>query len=157
MSADTSEPQPDWIRQGECNACGDCCRQATNLIQVDVPIPDEAYGRVRYGEPVSRLAELGGMPVFRIVGPVLLPCPQLDGDRCQIHETKPQYCRDTPATPDDIEGLPRCSYYFVHRETGEIRAGGPEMLAAITWAQQELERQIKGEGQNSPMGLLGQA
>jgi Fe-S-cluster containining protein len=116
----------DWIRQGECNQCGDCCRQATNLITVSVPIPDEAYGRVRYGEPVGRVQQLGGVPVFHIRGPVLLPCPKLDGDRCGIHETKPEYCRITPCAPEDIEGLPKCSYWFVHRDTGEIKGKPPQ-------------------------------
>lgn len=106
----------DWIRHGECNQCGDCCRQATNLIQVQVPIADEAYGRIRYGEP----SQVGGLSLFTIRGPVLMPCPKLEGDRCSMHDTKPQYCVDNPSRPEDIEGT-RCSYWFVHRETGEVR------------------------------------
>lgn len=113
--------ESDWIRQGECNQCGDCCRQATNLITVGVPIADEAYGRVRYGEPTGRIEQLGGIPVFQIRGPVLMPCPKLNGDRCSINDTKPDYCRDKPSLPEDIDGLTRCSYWFVHRETGEVR------------------------------------
>ena len=113
--------ESDWIRQGECNQCGDCCRQATNLITVGVPIADEAYGRVRYGEPTGHIEQLGGIPVFQIRGPVLMPCPKLNGDRCSINDTKPDYCRDKPSLPEDIDGLTRCSYWFVHRETGEVR------------------------------------
>ena len=115
----------EWIRHGECNECGDCCREATNHLTLHVPIADEAYGRIRYGEPVRRAEQLGGIPVFSIRGPIRLPCPQLAGDRCTIHATRPQYCLDTPVTPDDIEGLARCSYWFVHRETGEIRGNLP--------------------------------
>ena len=143
----------DWIRHGECNQCGDCCRQATNPVSLLVPIEDEAYGRVRYGEPVLRSG--AGPPVFQIRGPVVLPCPQLDGDRCGLQATKPQYCQDTPLTPDDIEQLPRCSYYFVHRQTGEIRAASPQMHAAITFVQREVERIAKGEGMERPRGILG--
>lgn len=119
--SESNGPASDWIRQGECNQCGDCCRQATNCISLLVPIQDEAYGRVRYGEPQTKFVDKSGFPVFHIRGPVYLPCPKLDGDRCGIHETKPQYCKDTPLTPEDIEGLPRCSFTFVHRETGEVR------------------------------------
>jgi Fe-S-cluster containining protein len=111
----------DWIRQGECNQCGDCCRQATNCLTLLMPIKDEAYGRVRYGAPQTKYVDKSGDPVFLIRGPLYLPCEQLDGDRCRIHETKPQYCREMPSAPDAIEGLPRCSYWFVHRETGEIK------------------------------------
>jgi|CXWL01.1.fsa_nt_gi Fe-S-cluster containining protein len=111
----------DWIRQGECNQCGDCCRQATNLITIGVPLADEAYGRVRFGEPIGRVEQLGGIPVFQIRGPLLMACPKLDGDRCGLQAEKPQTCSDSPLTPADIDGLPRCSYWFVHRETGEIR------------------------------------
>ena len=112
-------PMTDWIRHGECNACGDCCRQATNLIQIVVPIADEAYGRVRYGDPVGMVPG-SSVPVFAIRGPLLMPCPKLNGDRCSVHETKPQTCADSPLTPDDIEGT-RCSYWFVHRQTGAVR------------------------------------
>lgn len=111
----------DWIRHGECNGCGDCCRQATNCMTLLIPIQDEAYGRARYGDPHPRFLGNDGSPVFEVRGPLLMPCPKLDGDQCTIHETKPQYCRDMPCAPEDIEGLPRCSYWFVHRETGEVQ------------------------------------
>ena len=110
----------DWIRHGECNQCGDCCRQATNSLSLLVPIADEAYGRVRYGAPVPQPPGHAGPPLFHIRGPLLMPCPKLDGDRCSIHETKPQYCIDNPSSPEDVEGT-RCSYWFEDRETGELR------------------------------------
>ena len=108
----------EWIRHGECNQCGDCCCQATNCISMQVAIEDEAYGRIRFGEP-KRWHH--GIPMFMIRGPITLPCPQLQGDRCGMQEEKPQYCRDTPCQPEDIELLPRCSYWFVHHETGEVK------------------------------------
>lgn len=110
----------EWIRHGECNQCGDCCRQATNSLSLLVPIADEAYGRVRYGAPVAPSPGHDGPLLFHIRGPLLMPCPQLDGDRCAIHETKPQYCIDNPSSPEDVEGT-RCSYWFEDRETGELR------------------------------------
>ena len=118
----------DWIRQGECNGCGECCRQATNCIDVLIPIKDEAYGRMRFGAPVTlppeRQQQLSpeqqaGL-LFRARGPVYLPCPQLQGNLCSINDTKPQFCRDWPTQPEDIEQL-GCSYWFVHRTTGEIK------------------------------------
>lgn len=111
----------DWTRHGECNQCGDCCRQATNCVSMLVGIDDQEYGRVRYGEPRM----VGRLPMFHVRGPILAPCPKLDGDRCTINETKPEYCRETPCAPEDIEGLPRCSYWFVHKQTGEIK-GTPD-------------------------------
>lgn len=109
----------EWIRDGECNQCGDCCRQATNLIQIVTPIADEPYGRARYGEPVG-CAPGDKTPMFLIRGPILMPCPKLEGDRCTIQEAKPQTCVDSPSRPEDIEGT-RCSYRFVHRTTGEVK------------------------------------
>ncbi|MGL4296285.1 MAG: YkgJ family cysteine cluster protein [Aestuariivirga sp.] len=122
----TTDRDSDWIMQGECNQCGDCCRQATNLITIGVTIADEAYGRVRFGEPIGQVNGLGGVRVFQIRGPLLQTCPQLDGDRCAIHDTKPDHCKTKPSLPEDIEGLPRCSYYFVHRETGDVRGVRPQ-------------------------------
>lgn len=111
---------PEWIRKGECNECGDCCRQGTNLLSIAIPIKDVVYGRIRFGEPLVEIPG-GGAAVFQIRGPILMVCPKLEGDRCSIQGEKPETCRDSPVTPDDIEGLTRCSYWFVHRETGEIR------------------------------------
>lgn len=111
----------DWIRRGEFNQCGDCCRQAMNCVSLLIPIKDEQYGRVRFGAPHPQFRGPDDSPVFHVRGPIALACPEQVGDQCRLHETKPQYCQDTPITPDDIEGLPRCSYWFVHRETGEIR------------------------------------
>lgn len=152
--SESNGPVSDWIRQGECNQCGDCCRQATNCVSLLVPIQDEAYGRVRFGAPTSRAASLRGVPIFEIRGPLLSPCQKLDGDRCGIHETKPQYCKDTPLAPEDIDGLPRCSFYFKHRKTGEIRAASVGMLAAITFAEQKLTRLMRGADESVPMGIV---
>lgn len=121
--------ETDWIRKGECNECGECCRQATNCVDVLIPIQrvNEAYGRVRFGEPI--LPVVHGIRrqeteqtalLFRARGPVVMPCPKLDGDRCTIQDTKPQYCHEWPYQPDDVEAL-KCSYWFVNEKTGEIR------------------------------------
>jgi len=116
----------DWIRHGECNQCGDCCRQATNPVEVLVPL-EASYGRVRFGEPV-RLTMENGTPVtlFRIRGPILNPCPELRGNLCGIQASKPMACVVFPTEPLQIEGT-RCSYWFEHRQTGAIkRAESPE-------------------------------
>lgn len=114
-------PVSPWVRHGECNQCGDCCRQATNCLSILIPVKDEAYGRIRFGAPQAQFVGKVPDPVFLVRGPILLPCPEQVGDQCRLHETKPQYCKDTPCAPEDIEGLPRCSYWFVHRETGEVK------------------------------------
>lgn len=109
----------DWTRYGECNECGDCCRQATSPVEVSFEESDEAYGRIRFGEPVRRTDH--GLSVFSVRGPILSPCPKLDGDRCTIHATRPATCRDSPTGPEGLEGLPRCSYMFLNKLTGEVR------------------------------------
>jgi Fe-S-cluster containining protein len=109
----------EWIRHGECNQCGDCCRHASNAITLFVPIADREYARVRFGEPVAP------PDLYQLVGPILMPCPKLDGDRCGIHDTKPTFCTEAPFKPEDVEGT-RCSYWFEHRETGEIVRITPE-------------------------------
>lgn len=111
----------EWVRQGDCNQCGDCCRQAVNPITMFIPIKDEAYGRIRFGEHVS--VDRAGVKVFAARGPLYAPCPLLQGDKCGIQGEKPQYCQDTPCSPEDIELLPRCSYTFVNTRTGEVRGG----------------------------------
>lgn len=117
------ERAEDWERIGECNSCGDCCRHATNCIDVVLPFDDEAFGRVRFGEPVTRIG-IEGPYVFKIRGPVYAPCPQLielmPMTQCQVYDTRPQTCRDFPTSPSDIEGT-RCSYTFLHRTTNELR------------------------------------
>jgi Fe-S-cluster containining protein len=110
-----------WVRQGECNECGDCCRQSTSPVEAVFQETDEAYGRIRFGEPIIQRP---GLMVFRARGPILSPCPMLDGDRCSIHATRPATCRDSPKTPAELEGLPRCSYTFINAETGEARFAG---------------------------------
>ena len=124
----------EWERKGECNQCGECCRQATNCVDVLIPIhpKDEAFGRVRFGDPIvprlhgaNRLPPAEGsaiaMLMFRARGPVVHPCPKLDGDRCTIEAQKPEYCREFPVNPEDIDGLGKCSYWFVNQNTGEIK------------------------------------
>jgi len=69
-----------------------------------------------------------GIPMFTVRGPILMPCPKLDGDRCSIYETRPQSCQDSPRSPKDIEGLPRCSYVFINSITGEVRTGASPAL-----------------------------
>lgn len=109
----------EWTRQGECNQCGECCRQATNLTSQLIPIADVEYGRKRFGEPIPG-AFVKGAPVFHVRGAILKTCPELRGDLCGVHDNKPKTCRDLPLTPLDIEALDKCSYTFVHRVTGEV-------------------------------------
>ena len=116
------QSRSQWVRHGDCNSCGDCCRQATTPVQILVQIDDGAYGRARYGEPtVTQVGDGFTQEYFAIRGPILMPCPQQVGDLCGIHDTKPYTCSDLPRDPEELEGLPRCSYFFVNQLTGEIR------------------------------------
>ena len=69
--------------------------------------------------------ELRGIPLVRhsigseYVDLMKLPvkCKHLaDDGMCSIYEQRPDICREFPATPLDLEGLERCTYYFTQTE-----------------------------------------
>jgi hypothetical protein len=78
-----------WVREGECNRCGDCC--------IGNPFPDLTD------------RDDGMCP--------LLSLTRTDGTRvCTVHETDNWYwaaaCRHWPSKPEQIAHLPRCSFRF---------------------------------------------
>lgn len=81
-----------WIRMGECNRCGDCCRP--DLLQARIKAYEEA-----------------GMP-YKLVNK---NCEKFDPETglCNNYENRPEMCKIFPLHQTDIVALPRCGYYFI--------------------------------------------
>ena len=100
-----------WVRHGECDSCGFCCR-AISMVQVDFESDDPDFLAVRRIPPDGRK-----------VLPIWDPCQHLtDAGRCGIYPQRPRTCREWPTTPLDVQDAP-CTYWFENTETGE-RVGG---------------------------------
>ena len=78
-----------WLRTGDCNGCGECCRNGDPFLGQRGPAEIE-----------------GACPLLRLV----------DGlHRCSGHGTDPYYlggCNVFPQMPDQIADYPSCSYRF---------------------------------------------
>jgi|GEM_PF-1411379 len=81
-----------YIRRGECNRCGDCCKPR---FFVD----EEA--KEWYRE--NGLPENGQCQFLALVD---------DEWTCTIHIARSEYCRAFPWHPDNLIGLDKCSYLF---------------------------------------------
>jgi Fe-S-cluster containining protein len=112
-----------WIRHGECNGCGACCRTLVQHIEVRVPVPPLGAD---YQAARGFAIAADGTALLR--GMLVSPCPQLTlENRCRLHpvwngaeSVKPQHCQDYPTAPEQITAYP-CSYWF--ERDGE-RVGG---------------------------------
>ena len=101
------------MRTGECNGCAACCRFV--ILQVN-PQYMEADKRSWIEMHGIRLFEQDGGTWARITA----TCQHLTAEnKCSIHDTRPQTCRDFPAVQSDIDivdafvGERVCSYSFV--------------------------------------------
>lgn len=79
-----------WIRLGECNQCGDCCKSETVEARIE------------------KYKEMGLEFDYH-------PCDKQDPETglCTIYGNRPKHCRDFPVDPIDLACLPRCGYYFI--------------------------------------------
>lgn len=105
-----------WVRKGECNGCGFCCRTIA-LVQLEFPnlLSDPEFLKVRGIAP-------NGVKTLHVID----PCSQLSEDnKCNIYEDRPKTCVDFPSEPDLVVDTP-CSYWFENTETGEIVRGNPQ-------------------------------
>ena len=103
-----SRSSDGWVRHGDCNGCGACCRVLLHPLTVRVrpPLDDPHYLQVRGVTVVDGWAML--------TGSLVAPCPELTTEqRCALHGTdaKPRYCQDYPTAPEQIAAFP-CSYWF---------------------------------------------
>jgi Fe-S-cluster containining protein len=105
-----------WVRHGECNGCGACCRTLIErlTVRLEPSITEPAYLAAR-----GLMLRDDGTVVA--TGELVAPCPQLTAEnQCRIQATKPQWCQDYPTHPDQVLTKP-CSYWF---EQDGIRLGG---------------------------------
>ena len=86
-----------YRREGDCNQCGECCTRVIGK-----------YGRLAR-EKIKILEEKGWEKRDK--------CAYLgwrEGKAyCKVHKERPWICMLFPEGPDDLEGLPNCSYTFV--------------------------------------------
>jgi len=82
----------EYVRRGECNRCGDCCKPRFF-------ISEEA--REFYLQ--NGLPENGQCQFLAFIDGVWT---------CTIHAERPDHCRRFPWHPDQLSTLPRCSYTF---------------------------------------------
>jgi Fe-S-cluster containining protein len=85
-----------YIRRGDCNRCGDCCKPRF-LIHEDA--------REFYRE--NGLPENGQCQFLALVD---------DLRTCTMYANRASFCQAFPWHPDQIKGLDRCSYTFVSAE-----------------------------------------
>lgn len=101
------------MRGGYCkDDCAACC--SFLVLQVN-----PAYAE---NEDLKRWVELHGIRLQKRGGAlwahIPLPCNALDGTKCGIYETRPNICREWPASQGDIDelyswtGEPVCTYTF---------------------------------------------
>ena len=118
----------EYERTGECNQCGDCCKNK-KVINFDMIDGDKRShgGDTTNGE--GRWSEIDNGKQREFIrfymGPdkQLLPCTALGPDnRCIEQElgTKPWVCAVWPTVPSDIEPFENCSYQFVEINSWEF-------------------------------------
>lgn len=101
-----------WVKKGECDGCGYCCKAITHPIEIDFSGNDPDWLKAR-GIPKDGIKWLA----------VIDPCPQLtEENRCTIYEDRPNQCKDFPTDPSQLERIP-CTYWFENVVTGE-KIGG---------------------------------
>lgn len=87
-----------WVRSGECNRCGECCRSGD-------PFGGEA------GTPVVE----GACPFYRVDADGLGGC----ADRTSGNLYYTNGCAKWPSLPAHVVDYPSCSYVFTRVEVTE--------------------------------------
>lgn len=107
-----------YLRQGACNSCGQCCQgyvqySVAGLIDKDNP---RQGGEATTGKGVwAETGNNGHRVFFRMRGytPNNEKCRHLQEDhRCSSYENRPTICREWPFSPQDTSLFSRCSYTF---------------------------------------------
>ncbi len=126
-----------WVRKGECNHCGQCCKDAALITfdikdksMLDTPdnhLPEDfnaraggnlagTYGRWSETEYEGRRTYFGNMHRAKPdPDKPHLPCSAWIDERCSIQAAgmeKPHICAVWPMAPKDIEDFDECSYTF---------------------------------------------
>ena len=114
----------EYVRDGICKQCGDCCKTTINMRMVD----GDKYTHGGYTtDGDGRWSEVSNNGTKEYVKFYMpheeegnSPCPALalDGSNvCLWHDSeegdKPWACRVWPTAPSDIESFENCTYKFV--------------------------------------------
>ena len=104
--------QPNWIRKGECNNCGYCCRFPFDPLTLFFPKGDpllEQFLKIR-GFVEGHSDGQRGQGCHALA---YQKCPHHIGERCDLwaKPERPQLCHDFPSKPSQVVSTP-CSYWF---------------------------------------------
>ena len=113
-----------WVRKGECNNCGYCCRFSFDPVRLFFPNPTaklEQFLRIRGFLDEVDQGERGVASFAR----VYLKCQHHIDDKCAIFNSpeRPQMCHDFPEKPSQVIHTP-CSYWFEDADGREKPIGG---------------------------------
>lgn len=105
----------------ECQRCGWCCENVTiNVCHSDM-LRWRSQERWDILIEISYLDNYGkmgdGFYIAKTTFSPKQPCPFLDGNECDIHDTKPRACKDAPM---GYESFPNCPA-FIRQDDDTIR------------------------------------
>ena len=123
-----------WKRIGECNRCGDCCRDffIGLLINPDEnpKFTEDEMRWFNYHEKTEAVMDTDsdGNPIKKIK--IKLKCKNLienpDGTTsCKIYPNRPDwFCKQFPYNPMELKDLPRCGFKFIQRKKAKRKKNG---------------------------------
>lgn len=89
-----------WVRKGDCNRCGDCCKTG-----------DPFVGQLNITPRVD-----GACPLFKFnsdgLGTCMYRTGEIISDNILIKNYTENACSKWPQAPEQIEGFSNCSYTF---------------------------------------------
>lgn len=122
---DKNQEARKWVRHGDCNHCGWCCKFSFDPVMMFFPNPDERraeFLKVRGFWEASEGRDKG----LAAWGQVYLRCQyHTDDNKCVIFDKpeRPRMCHDFPETPQQVKNTP-CSYWFEDSEGNTIGGDG---------------------------------
>ena len=104
-----------YIRVGKCLRCGKCC----TMEHLFKSMPRKDKEALRKNNPIL-------YRLFALAAKQKVKCPYLEYRNgkayCTIYPNRPQFCREYPATPEDL--IPGCGYRFIKVEEERERGDG---------------------------------
>jgi Fe-S-cluster containining protein len=108
-----------YIRVGECNMCGACCRGIINFSVVNMIEKDNPDNGGKATSQEGQWVEVcpNGQKIYfkmREYDRCERQCKHLKGDAtCGVYSKRSTLCREWPFSPTDLIPFPDCSYEFV--------------------------------------------
>lgn len=99
-----------WIRKGECNRCGDCCKSGNPFerLQEVLDKPTVAGLYDNHACPLFKYEEVGG----KQLGTCMLKSGEKTNLPSEVYAYHTVACTPWPEHPSNIENYPNCSYTF---------------------------------------------